>query len=116
MGCRSLVREARGFGIKRLTNMDNENFKDRSSVVAFNERNEQMVREYQIAIENMEIQRERLADCVRKETVNQMTACKDLREKYFALCNDRFKGMVFPEDSQPNNRDVPGLTTSNSKA
>ena len=35
-------------------------------MVAFNERNEQMVREYQIAIENMEIQRERLADCVRK--------------------------------------------------
>jgi hypothetical protein len=92
--------------------MDNEYLKDRSSVVAFNERNEQMVREYQIAIENMEIQRERLADCVRTEGVNQMTACKDQREKYFALCNDRFKGMIFPEDAQPANRGVPGLTVS----
>ena len=91
--------------------MDAENLKDRTTVVAFNERNEQMVREYQIAIEGMAIQRERLEDCVRKEGVNQMTACKDIREKYFALCNDRFKGMIFPEDSQPNNRDVPGLTS-----
>ncbi len=91
--------------------MDAENLKDRATVVAFNERNEQMVREYQIAIENMTIQRERLEDCVRAEGVNQMTACKDLREKYFALCNDRFKGMIFPEDSQPNNRNVPGLSS-----
>ena len=86
-----------------------QTFKDRSGPVAFNVRNEQLVREYQIAIEGMNVVRERLAHCVRTEGVNQMAACKELREKYWALCNDRFRGMVFPEDSQPDNRLVPGL-------
>ena len=85
-------------------------FQDKSNgVVAFNVRNEQLVREYQIAIEGMTLVRERLAHCVRTEGVNQVANCKELREQYFALCNDRFRGMIFPEDSQPVNRFVPGL-------
>ena len=84
-------------------------FKDKSSPVAFNVRNEQLVREYQIAIEGMALVRERLAHCVRTEGVNSVANCKELREKYWALCNDRFRGMVFTEDAQPDNRFVPGL-------
>jgi len=84
-------------------------FKDRTSVVEFNKRNEALVREYQIAIEGMTLIRERLAHCVRTEGVNHATNCKELREKYWALCNDRFRGMQFPESAQPENRLVPGL-------
>jgi len=72
-----------------------------------------MVREYQVAIESMNLLRERLAHCVRTEGVNAALNCKELREKYFALCNDRFKGMIFPEDAQPLNREVPGLGRGN---
>lgn len=72
-------------------------------------RNEQLTREYQIAIESMGILREKLAHCVRTENVNHYVKCKDLREKYFALCNDRYHGMIFPEGYQPVNRNVPGL-------
>ena len=92
--------------------MADARYKDRSSVIAFNERNEQMIREYGIALEHMNIIRERLEHCVRTEGVNSMTECKDLREQYFALCNDRFRGMQFPPDAQPKNRDVPGLFKS----
>jgi hypothetical protein len=84
-------------------------FRDYSSPYAFNVRNEQLVREYQIAIEGMQLVRERLAHCVRTEGVNQFENCKELREKYAALCSDRFRGMVFPSDAQPSNRTVPGL-------
>ena len=90
-------------------NMADNRFKDRSSVVGFNERNENMVREMGIALEHMNITRERLEHCVRTEGVNMMTNCKDIREKYFALCNDRFRGMKFPEGAEPANREVPGL-------
>ena len=86
-----------------------EYHKDKSNVVAFNERNEAMVREYGIACQAMQLSRERLAHCVRTETVNMMTNCKTERETYFALCNDRFRGMIFPEGVTPPNREVPGL-------
>jgi len=88
---------------------DQPSFKDRSDVYAFNVRNEQMIREYQIAIENQAIIRERLAHCARTEGVNQYVACKELREKYMEICNDRFKGMLFPEGSEPLNRVTPGM-------
>ena len=84
-------------------------FKDSSSPFNFNVRNEQLIREYQVAVEGMKLVRERLAHCARTEGANQFVNCKELREQYLALCNDRFKGMVFPEDSQPLNRNVPGL-------
>jgi len=92
--------------------MADPRYKDRSSVVAFNERNEAMIREYGIALEQMNITRERLEHCVRTEGVNSMTECKEIREKYFALCNDRFRGMKFPEGIEPANREVPGLYKS----
>ncbi|RYH30642.1 hypothetical protein EON65_04545 [archaeon] len=72
-------------------------------------RADKMAREHQIAVEYMEIIRERLADCVRTETVNQFTACKELREKYFSLCADRYHGMLFPPGEEPFNREVPGI-------
>lgn len=90
-------------------------FKDRSNPVNFNIRNEQLVREYQIAIEGMGLVRERLAHCARTEGVNQVVNCKELREQYYALCQDRFRGMVFPEDAQPDNRFVPGLVVTAKK-
>ena len=76
--------------------------------IKFHERNEQLTREYQIAVENMGIIRRELAHCVRTETVNQFVNCKELREKYWALCTDRFRGMIFPDGIEPN-RAVPGL-------
>lgn len=62
-----------------------------------------------MAVENMTLVRERLAHCARTEGVNQFERCKELREQYWALCNDRFRGMVFPEGAEPSNRLVPGL-------
>ena len=84
-------------------------FLDRSSPFAFHVRREALAREYQVAIEGQKLVRERLAECFRVEGVNQFVNCKDLRLQYMALCNDRFHGMIFPEDAQPNNRKVPGL-------
>ena len=86
-------------------------FFDHSNPVAYNERREALVREKQIAIEYQNVVRERLADCARKEGVNQFVNCKELREQYLALCTDRFNGMIFPPDAQPLNRKVPGLVT-----
>lgn len=87
----------------------NHSWKDLSSAYGFHEKNEQMAREYQIAIEGMNITREKLAHCVRTEGVNQFVKCKELREKYWLLCQDRFRGMVLPEDMITENRRVPGL-------
>lgn len=86
-----------------------EDIKDYSSPYNHHVRNEQLVREYQIALESKGALKEKLAHCVRTETVNQFTACRELREKYFALCNDKFKGMIFPPGQEPKSRTVPGL-------
>lgn len=69
----------------------------------------QLVKEYQIAVETMNIVREELAECVRSEGVNQFRNCRELREKYMQLQRDRYHGMVFPEDLQPASREIPGL-------
>ena len=87
-------------------------FLDRSSPFAFHVRKEALTREFQIAIEGQKLVRDRLAECFRTEGVNQFVECKELRLQYMALCNDRFKGMVFPEDAQPNNRRVLGVINS----
>jgi exopolysaccharide biosynthesis predicted pyruvyltransferase EpsI len=84
-------------------------YEDRSSPQAYYIRQEELVREYQVAVESMAIMRERLAHCVRSNTVNQFVACKNLRESYFALCTDRYHGMIFPPDMEPPNRQIPGL-------
>ena len=86
------------------------NFRGNMAPFDYNVRQEKVAREYQIAIEGMALVRERLADCVRTEHVNSFVKCKDLREKYFALCQDRYRGMLFPEELEPKNRVVPGLT------
>lgn len=83
--------------------------KDYSTPYNFHLRNDQLVREYQVSLENMALIRRELSECVRTETVNQFVNCKDLREKYFELCQDRFRGMIMPPDSKPMNRQVPGL-------
>lgn len=82
--------------------------KDRSSVLAFHSRNEQIVREKEIAIQWMNIVRERLAHCARTEGLNQFVNCKELRESYMEIVNDRYKGAIFPEGCEPLNRTVPG--------
>ncbi len=90
---------------------DNSNFRGKLNPYDYNVRQEKLVREYQVAIENMAIVRERLADCVRTEHVNSFVKCKDLREKYFSLCQDRYRGMLFPEGLEPTNRQVPGVVS-----
>ena len=59
--------------------------------------NEKLVRENQIAVEGMDIIRKRLEHCALTEGVNQFENCQEIRHKYFDLCNDRFRGMRFPE-------------------
>lgn len=71
--------------------------------------NEKLVREYQIAIEGMDIIKGRLSECVLSEGVNHFENCKEIRQTYFALCNDRFHGMIFPPGAEPLNRSVPGM-------
>ena len=88
--------------------MDVKEPRPHTGIAETNARSEAVVREYQIAIEGMHLVRERLADCVRHEGVNQFVNCKELREQYWALCNDRYRGMVFPEGAEPKNRNVPG--------
>ncbi len=90
---------------------NSKNFRDNLTPYEYNVRQEKLVREYQVAIENMTLVRERLADCVRTEHVNSFVKCKDLREKYFSLCQDRYRGMLLPEGLEPANRKVPGLVT-----
>jgi hypothetical protein len=80
-----------------------------ASPYEFHERKRQLVFEYQIAVEQMAIIREQLADCARKENVNQFRNCRELREKYLQLQRDRYHGMLFPEDLQPHNREIPGI-------
>jgi hypothetical protein len=82
---------------------------DRSSTYNYHRRQDQLVREYQIAVEEMSFIRQELAECVRSEGVNQFLNCKDLRDKYFLLCQDRFKGMIMPPGAENINRKVPGL-------
>ena len=72
-------------------------------------RNDQLAREYQISLEHMWMLRNELSECVRTENVNQFVNCKELREKYFVLCNDKFRGMIMPPGSKPMNRQVPGM-------
>ena len=86
-----------------------ENFRHNLSPYDQKLRSDKLAREYQIAVEYMHVIRERLSDCVRTETVNQFTACKDLREKYFALCADRYHGMLVPPGEEPVNRQIPGV-------
>lgn len=80
-----------------------------ASPFEFHERKRQMVFEYQIAVEQKAIIRDQLAECARTENVNQFRNCRELREKYLALQRDRYHGMLFPEDLQPTNRDLPGV-------
>jgi hypothetical protein len=65
-------------------------FRDHSSPLAFNIKNEQLLREAQIANEKHQLVRERLAHCARTEGVNVFVNCKELREQYMALCQDRY--------------------------
>lgn len=67
------------------------------------------IREYVIALESMHLLRDDLSECVRKNSVNQFTKCRELREQYFELCLDRYRGMIFPEGKEPTNRNVPGI-------
>jgi hypothetical protein len=87
-------------------------FVDRSSTLAFYDRNEKMAREVMIANEGLNILKEKLAHCFRTEGVNHYVKCKDLREKYFSLCQDRFKGMILPSGTEPANRNVMSLRLS----
>ena len=86
------------------------------SPAEFYQRNEDIIREQQIAIESMRMVGERLAHCFRTEGVNQFANCKALREQYWALCNDRYRGMIFPAGEEPSNRQVPGLIPPPPKA
>jgi hypothetical protein len=83
-------------------------FHNRDSPTEFFIRREILSREYQIAVERQKLVRERLAHCFRTEGVNQFVNCKELREQYMNLTNDRFHGMIFPPDAQPVNRLIPG--------
>ncbi len=85
------------------------NLRDYSTPYNYHFRNDQLVREYQIAIENMNLVRRELSECVRNETVNQFVYCRDLREKYYALCQDRYHGMLLPPDHKVTDRSVRGL-------
>ena len=88
---------------------DKYNLKDYSTPYNFHLRNDQILREYQIGIEEMNLLRTEMAHCFRTEGVNQFNNCKELREKYVGLCQDRFRGMLMPPDSLPMDRTVPGL-------
>jgi hypothetical protein len=79
------------------------------NVAEFYQDKENLIREQQIALQTMKLTGERLAHCFRTEGVNQLENCKDLREKYWALCNDRYRGMIFPVGEEPSNKQVPGL-------
>mmetsp|Transcript_20200 Transcript_20200/g.40721 ORF Transcript_20200/g.40721 Transcript_20200/m.40721 type:complete len:99 (+) Transcript_20200:36-332(+) len=83
--------------------------KDPSQAYNFHLRKDQMIREYHISLESMKMLREELSECVRSESVNQFVNCKELREKYFLLCQDNYRGMIMPPGMENVNRQVPGL-------
>jgi len=74
------------------------------------ERAKTIFREKIIAQEYKKIVERRVAECFRTEGVNSNVRCKELREQYWAICNDRFHGQLFPPDAQPRTRKVPGLS------
>lgn len=86
-----------------------DNIRDYSTPYNFHVRNDLLTAEYQIAIEHMNIVREKLATCAMEETVNQFVNCKELKNQYLELCQDRYRGMLFPPGTGPANRQVPGL-------
>jgi hypothetical protein len=89
--------------------------KDYSSPYNFHVRQEHLTREYQIALENMSMLRDELGHCVRTEGVNQFVNCKELRQKYFDLCQDKYRGMLMPPGARDFNRQVPGLVAPPAK-
>lgn len=86
------------------------NLQDKSSTYAYYIRQDQLAKEYQIGIESVNLLREDLRNCIRSEGVNQFVNCKELREKYAAVCKDNFHGMIFPEGLEPKTRNIRGLT------
>lgn len=62
------------------------------------------IKEDFIAHATLEIMQDKLKVCYRTHGVNHGIMCKDLREEYMNLMMDRYKGQLFPDDSQPNNR------------
>ena len=89
---------------------------DRATPANFAVRSEQIIRENQIAIETLHIIRKQLAECTRRENINQAANCREVREKYWALCLDKNKGMLFPPGTGPESPILPGYMkkTSNS--
>ncbi len=79
-------------------------FFDNSSLYNSVVRKDQVIREYQVALEEFDMVRGELAHCVRTHGVNNFVMCRDLRTKYLALQEDRYKGALFPEDFEPDRR------------
>jgi hypothetical protein len=81
--------------------------KGSKSAYDFHYENEQISREMMIAQATTTLLREELGECVRREGLNANVNCYDLRKKYFDLIKDRYKGMLFPEGHEPENRARP---------
>ena len=79
-------------------------FMDNSSVYNHTVRKDQVIREYQVALEEFDMVRTELAHCVRTHGVNNFVICRDLRTKYLKLQEDRYKGTIFPEDFEADRR------------
>lgn len=83
--------------------MDN-GIADKSSIYNYYVRIEELAREYQIGVESQLLAGQKLAECNRREGVNQFVNCRDLALKYKALCEDQYHGMIFPESAKEINR------------
>ena len=64
-------------------------FMDNSSIYNHTVRKDQVIREYQVALEEFDMVRSELAHCVRTHGVNNFVICRDLRTKYLKLQEDR---------------------------
>jgi hypothetical protein len=96
--------------------MEKTNGRDYSSPYNFQVRNGQISKEIQIGIEEMGLVTEELSDCVRRENVNQFVNCRELREKYFLLCQDRLRGALIPPDAKVYSRNLPGIVPLDMKS
>lgn len=91
------------------TRHDKKYYKDGLSPYEMYCKREVDMKEHYIANAHQQLARERLAECVRSEGVNQFVNCKELREKYTELCRDRYHGQLFAEGFEPKSRQVPGM-------
>ena len=69
-------------------------------VLAFKEKQTQMLNEYHLALDEIGTARDSLSQCMVSNKTDMLTSCEDLRLKYFALCAEFSPTLSIPKQTQ----------------